>query len=68
MIMVCYCIDTVLKFQLYTEKPTDHSFFCTVIKNIQNSSTEQGDSMLVSSMILPITGTKLGKLARGKGK
>lgn len=25
-IMACYYIVTVLKLQLYTEKPTDHSF------------------------------------------
>jgi hypothetical protein len=32
-IMACYYIVTVLKLQLYTEKPTDHSFFFFFVHN-----------------------------------
>lgn len=67
-IIACYCIDTVLKFQLYTEDNRPFILLHTIIWNIQNSSIEQSESSLVPSMVLCVTGAKLDKLAKGKGQ
>lgn len=68
MIIACYCIETVLKLQLYTEDNRPFILLHTIIWNIQNSSIEQSESSLVPSMVLCVTGAKLDKLAKGKGQ